>query len=188
MTSAESMFAVGEIEVRGETLKTFTNAPATLGDVWALASMHGDKTYLIYEDESWSYTQAYAETASIVNWMHANDIKQGDRVAIPKGSGGMVFNVIGMHPIHNRGGLGITVVGMNAWWVTDEMQYGLEDSAPKAFIADIERLERFLPVRDQFPDMKVIGLRLPEPVEGVIDYTDLKNHGGEMPKVDVDGD
>jgi hypothetical protein len=27
MTGAESMFAVGEIEVRGETLKTFTNAP-----------------------------------------------------------------------------------------------------------------------------------------------------------------
>jgi long-chain acyl-CoA synthetase len=77
---------------------------------------------------------------------------------------------------------------MNAWWVTDEMQYGLEDSAPKAFIADVERLDRVLPVRDQFPDMKLIGLRLPEPIDGVIDYAELKNHGGEMPKIAVDGD
>ena len=118
--------------------------------------MHGDKTYLIYEDESWSYTQAYAETVSIVNWMHANDIKQGDRVAL-------AFRNYPewMLLYWALTAAGITVVGMNAWWVTDEMQYGLEDSAPKAFIADIERLERFRPVRDKFPDMKVIGLRLP---------------------------
>ena len=183
MTGAESMFAVGEIEVRGETLKTFTNAPANLGDVWGLAAMHGDKTYLIYEDESWSYSEAYAETASIVNWMHANDIQQGDRVAL-------AFRNYPewMLLYWALTSAGITVVGMNAWWVTDEMQYGLEDSAPKAFIADVERLDRVLPVRDQFPDMKLIGLRLPEPIDGVIDYAELKNHGGEMPKIAVDGD
>ncbi len=183
MTGPESMFAVGTVEVRGETLKTFTNAPANLGDVWALASMHGDKTYLIYEDESWSYAEAYAESASIVNWMHANGIKQGDRVAL-------AFRNYPEWMIlyWALSAAGITVVGMNAWWVTDELQYGLEDSAPKAFIADIERLERFMPIRDAFPDMKIIGLRLPQPMDGVIDYADLRNHGGEMPKVDVDGD
>jgi len=183
MTGPESMFAVGEINVRGETLKTFTNAPASLGDVWGLAAMHGDKTYLIYEDESWSYAEAYAESASIVNWMHANGIKQGDRVAL-------AFRNYPEWMILYWAltSAGVTVVGMNAWWVTDEMQYGLQDSVPKALIADIERLERFLPVRDQFPDMKVVGLRLPQPVDGVIDYAELKNHGGDMPKVAVDGD
>ena len=183
MTGPESMFELGEIEIRGETLKTFTNAPASLGDVWALASMHGDKTYLIYEDESWSYAEAYAESASVVNWMHANGIKQGDRVA-------MAFRNYPEWMILYWAltAAGITVVGMNAWWVTDELQYGLQDSAPKAFIGDIERLERFLPLREEFPDMKVIGMRLPQPMDGVIDYAELRDFGGEMPKVEVDGD
>jgi acyl-CoA synthetase (AMP-forming)/AMP-acid ligase II len=42
--------------------------------------------------------------------------------------------------------LGAAVVGMNAWWTTPEMEYGLSDSRPKVLIADGERLERVLPV------------------------------------------
>lgn len=182
MTS-EGQFEVSDISIRGETLKTFTNAPASLRDLWALASLHGDKPYLIYEDESWSYAEAYAETASIANWMHANDIKQGDRVALAfRNYPEWLLCYWALTSI------GIAVVGMNAWWVTDEMQYGLEDSAPKAFIGDDERLARVLPVRDSFPDLKLIGLRLAKPIDGVIDYTELKNHGGDMPAVEIDGD
>ncbi|MCH1568913.1 MAG: acyl--CoA ligase, partial [Alphaproteobacteria bacterium] len=182
MTS-EGQFEVSDISIRGETLKTFTNAPASLRDLWALASLHGDKPYLIYEDESWSYAEAYAETASIANWMHANDIKQGDRVALAfRNYPEWLLCYWALTSI------GIAVVGMNAWWVTDEMQYGLEDSAPKAFIGDDERLARVLPVRGKFPDLKLIGLRLAKPIDGVIDYTELKNHGGDMPAVEIDGD
>ena len=65
--------------------------------------------------------------------------------------------------------VGASVVGMNAWRVTDEMAYGLEDSAPKILICDQDRLKTFMPVRDQFPDMKIVGVRLAEPVEGVVD-------------------
>ena len=121
--------------------------------------MHGDKPYLIYQDECWSYAEAYAETASIANWMQANGIKQGDRVAL-------AFRNYPewMLCYWALTSIGIAVVGMNAWWVTDEMQYGLEDSAPKALIGDDERLARVLPVRDSLPDMKFIGLRLAKPM------------------------
>ena len=44
----------------------------------------------------------------------------------------------------------------------------------KAFICDIERLKNLLPIRDKYADMAVVGVRLPEPVEGVIDYAELK--------------
>ena len=181
--AADGQFEIGTVNVRGETLKTFANAPASLRDLWALAALHGDKPYLIYEDESWSYAEAYAETASIANWMHANGIKQGDRVAL-------AFRNYPewMLCYWALTSIGIAVVGMNAWWVTDEMQYGLEDSAPKALIGDDERLARVLPVRDSLPDMKFIGLRLAQPIDGVIDFAELRNHGGDMPSVEIDGD
>ena len=184
MTGPDSMFAISDIEVRGQTLKTFTNAPPSLREVWALSAMgHADKTYLVYEDETWSYTEAYAESARVAAWMFDNGIQQGDRVAL-------AFRNYPEWMILYWAltSVGITVVGMNAWWVTDEMQYGLQDSAPKAFIGDVERLERILPIRDEFPDMKLIGLRLPEPIDGVIDYAEVKNHAGEMPEVTIDGD
>ena len=45
--------------------------------------------------------------------------------------------------------IGAACVGMNAWWTTDEMKYGLADSAPKVVIADSERVERILPMLDE---------------------------------------
>ena len=55
-------------------------------------------------------------------------------------------------------------------------------------ICDQDRLNTFLPVRDHFTDMKIVGVRLPAPVEGVVDYADLRAHGGDMPDVAVDPD
>ena len=49
---------------------------------------------------------------------------------------------------------GLTVVGMNAWWVEDEMDYALKDSSPKVLICDEERLHRFEKIRADFPDLK----------------------------------
>ncbi len=45
--------------------------------------------------------------------------------------------------------IGAAVVGMNAWWTTPEMEFGLADSRPKVLIADDERVERVLPVLDK---------------------------------------
>ncbi len=38
--------------------------------------------------------------------------------------------------------IGAACVGMNAWWTSEEMAYGLSDSRPKVLIADGERVER----------------------------------------------
>jgi len=40
--------------------------------------------------------------------------------------------------------IGVAVVGMNAWWVADEVEYALNDSEPKVVFCDHERLERIL--------------------------------------------
>ena len=183
MTGETGVFSVTDIEVRGETLKSYALAPNSLRDVWLMSAQFAERDYLIFEDERWTYAEAMAETASIANWMHANGIGHGDRVALA-----MRNYPEWMLTYWALTSIGIGVVGMNAWWVTDELDYGLADSAPKAYICDQERLNSLLPIRDKFPDMKVIGVRLPEPVEGVIDYAELKNTGGEMPDVAIDGD
>ena len=36
--------------------------------------------------------------------------------------------------------------------------------------------------------MIIVGVRLPAPVKGAVDYSDLRTHGGDMPDVAVDPD
>ena len=38
--------------------------------------------------------------------------------------------------------LGAIAVGLNGWWVRDEILYGLDDSEPKLLIGDAKRLAR----------------------------------------------
>ena len=87
-----------------------------------------ERDYLLYEDERWTYAQAMAET-SIANWVMAQGVKRGDRVAISMRN----------YPEWMLRYWALTqsccVVGMNAWWVTDEMAYGPEDLTPKILIA-----------------------------------------------------
>ncbi|MGB0342835.1 MAG: class I adenylate-forming enzyme family protein [Parvibaculales bacterium] len=183
LTGPEGMFAITETEIRGQMLKTYALAPPSLREIWQLAAAHGDREYLVYEGARWTYTQAHAEAASIANWVQAQGIKQGDRVALA-----MRNYPEWMLCYWALTSIGVAVVGFNAWWVTDELDYGLSDSEPKAFICDAERLENLQPIRDKYADMLVIGVRLPEPVAGVIDYAELKNFGGSLPDATIDGD
>ena len=63
---------------------------------------------------------------------------------------------------------GVTVVGMNAWWTSEEMAYALADSAPKVLFLDAERLERVHARPDMAAGMTLVGVRIPGSPAGVI--------------------
>jgi long-chain acyl-CoA synthetase len=183
MTGPDSLFAITETEVRGENLKTYAMAPNSLRDIWMLAAGFADREYLVYEEEVWTYADAHAEAASIANWVQSQGIVSGDRVALsmrnyPEWSLWYWAMV----------SIGVTVVGVNAWWVTDELDYGLHDSAPKLLVVDEERLAVFEPLRKKYADIKLVGVRFSKPVEGVTAHNDIKAVGGTMPEVAVDPD
>jgi long-chain acyl-CoA synthetase len=85
--------------------------------------------------------------------------------------------------------MGAVVVGMNAWWVTKEMHYALTDSTPKVLICDRERLAQFLEIRSDFPDIKVVGVRLEDDApDNVTEWSEVINTKPEMPEVSIDPD
>ena len=184
LTSQGQMFEVQRSNVRGNDILTFTHAPAALRDVWMLAAGHGDNEYLIYQDERLTYADSHRITAAIAAALAERGVQQGDRVAIA-----MRNYPEWMLAYWAVVSMGAVVVGMNAWWVPHEMQYALEDSAPKVLIADTERLQRFDEIRGEFPDMKAIAVRPNgESPEWAEDWTDLVAQGGEMPEATIDTD
>ncbi len=183
LTAPGAPFEVEEIEMRGSPMRVYTQAVPSLRELWLGSAAHAANDYLVYEDERWTYAEAHRDVASIANWLRDQGVNQGDRVAIA-----MRNYPEWLLCYWACVSTGVTVVGMNAWWVEDEMAYGLNDAAPKVMFCDDERLNRFVHIRETFPDLKVVGIRLPEQTDGVLPFSDVLTMGGDLPAVTIDPD
>lgn len=183
-TAAGADFEIHRVEVRGQKLRAFKNAPGSLRDVWLASAAHAEKDAIVFQNERWTYAQAHATVASVANWYAAQGLRSGDRVAIA-----MRNYPEWMFAHWAAQCSGIAVVGMNAWWTTPEMEFAMEDSAPKVLICDEERLANWLPSRDKAPDLKIVGARISHQLPaGVVAWSDLLAQGGDLPDVTVDPD
>ena len=158
LTAPGAFFAMSEIEVRGIPIRVFDGAPPNMRVLWETTAAHADKPYVVYEDERYTYAEIDALVRALAHHLRdVHGVGSGDRVALAMRN--YPEWVIGYWAIT---AIGAAVVGLNAWWTTPEMEYGLSDSRPKVLIADDERLERALPLlgglREQAP-LHVISVR-----------------------------
>ena len=191
LTADGAAFAMTEIEVRGHPMRVYNGAPATMRNIWEIGQMHGDKTYVIFEDERYTYAEIGAQVRSLAHLLRdTHGVGSGDRVAIAMRN--YPEWVVSYWAIVS---IGAAVVGMNAWWTSQEMAYGLKDSAPKVLIADSERLERVVPVLDELradAPLHVIAVRtdtdLPDGADHWADVVDPANAPTGLPDADIDPD
>lgn len=184
LTAPGEAFEVGHVLVRGTSVRSYLRAPASLREVWLASQTHADNEYLIYRDERITYAQAHARAAALARALARRGVGSGDRVAIA-----MRNYPEWMIAFWAITGMGAVAVGMNAWWVPQEMRYALEDSAPRALIADGERLSRFAEIREAFDDLVVIAVRpdstLPDWAES---WDVLVGGDATFPACDIDSD
>lgn len=183
LTAPGGQFEITEVDVRGQALRTYKNQPATLRDLWALSAGHGDKEYLVYEDDRITFSEAHRQVAQVANWLMSQGVQPGDRVALAMRN----------YPEWMLGywacvSIGVACVGMNAWWAGPEVVYGIQDSDPKVIIGDKERIAAMMGVRDELGDRIFVGVRMDELPDGVVDWADLTAGDAPMPDATVDPD
>jgi long-chain acyl-CoA synthetase len=183
LTAPGAPFEIAEIEVRGQKIRSFKNAPPSIREVWLSTLPFADREYIVYQDERLTYAQAHAQTAAIAAWLFDQGVKPGDRVAIT-----MRNYPEWMLIYWACVSVGVAEVGMNAWWVADEVEYALKDSAPKVTFCDAERLERILERPDTAARTHLVAVRVDNPPPGVTPWAEVLRHGGELPQVQVDPD
>ena len=184
LTAPGAPFEITEVEVRGLRLRAFKNAAPSLRHFWLGSAPHGDKDYLVYRNERWTYADAHREVASVAAWLAAHGVRPGDRVAIA-----MRNYPEWMLAYWATVSMGATVVGMNAWWTGPELLYGLQDSRPKVLIADQQRLDTYLAHRAEAPDMLLVGVRLErERPAGLFEWSELRGTKPALPEVEIDPD
>ena len=183
LTGPGGQFEIVEQEVLGHKLRCFRNAPPSVREFWLSTAAYGDRTYLIYEGDRLTYAQAHAQAGSLAAWLAEQGVQPGDRVAIA-----MRNYPEWLVAYWSCVSCGIAVVGMNAWWTAEEMEYALKDSQPKVLICDAERLARFREIEANVPPVKLVGVRLDDYPADVTPWSVVASHPGEMPQVTVDPD
>jgi long-chain acyl-CoA synthetase len=189
LTSPGAPFEMVPIEVDGVPMRVYKSAPQNMRQIWQMAAMHGDKTYVVYEDERFSYAQIDAQVRALADVLHTKHrVGSGDRVAIA-----MRNYPEWVVAYWATVSIGAAAVGMNAWWTSTEMEYGLNDSRPKVLIADGERVDRVLPVLEALraeQPMHLITVRtdaaLPADASRWADVVDPANAPAALPDVDID--
>ena len=152
LTAPGQMFEMDEVEIRGVKTKVWKSAPATLADILRLSRGHGDKVFLVYEDDQVTFEQHFRAAAHLAHILRDRfGIREGDRVAIamrnyPEWS--IAF--------WGASAAGAVVVPLNSWWTGEELQYGLEDSGTRVVFVDPDRAASIQPYRDTLPDLAAV--------------------------------
>jgi acyl-CoA synthetase (AMP-forming)/AMP-acid ligase II len=121
---------------KGITYSEYVHFPDSLRGFFDFGLNHGDKDWLVYEDERYSYKEVFEKSAQFGNALISSGIEKGDRVAIcMQNNPEYIFAYLGIL------GIGAVCVPLNSWWVPAEVIYGLEHSDAKLLIADERRLK-----------------------------------------------
>jgi long-chain acyl-CoA synthetase len=140
VTAPGQRFETDRVEIDGRPTTVFRHAPGSLRDVFASARTRGDRDFLVYEDERWSFDEVMRQVDALGHLLvHEYGVGVGDRVAIAMRN--YPEWIVSFAAVTSVGGIAVAV---NAWWTADELDYALGDSAPTVVIADRERVERAL--------------------------------------------
>ena len=184
ITAPGERFEIETIEVGGVQVKAFKHAPPSLRELFASARARGDATFLVYEDERWSFADVMEHVDALAALLvDRYGVTRGDRVAI--GMRNYPEWVMSFAAITS---VGAVSVSLNAWWTADELDYALADCGASVLIADVERVERGHPSAARL-GCRVLAVRAPGPLpEGVDRWEDVRDLGAPMPDVAVGPD
>ena len=184
VTGPGQIFELIDGEVRGVKMKVFKNAPAHLGQVFAGSRGHGDKTFLVYEDEIITFAQAADRIDALASLLvNTYGVKKGDRIAVAMRN--FPEWVMSFAAIISVGAINVS---MNSWWTEDEMDFALEDSGATVLICDQPRFD-IGAASCVKKNIRVLVVRAEKPLPtGVDKWEDVLPLGDAHPGADISPD
>jgi long-chain acyl-CoA synthetase len=184
ITGPGQIFELIDAEVLGVKTRVFKNAPAHLGQVFAGSRGHGDKTFLVYEDEIITFAQAADRIDALASLLvNTYGVKKGDRVAVAMRN--FPEWVMSFAAIISVGAINVS---MNSWWTEDEMDFALEDSGATVLICDQQRFD-IGAASCVKKNVKVLVVRAEKPLPaGIDEWEKVLPLGDKHPGADISPD
>jgi acyl-CoA synthetase (AMP-forming)/AMP-acid ligase II len=177
-------FEMETVQIGGIPTRTWKNALPTLAALGEAGRAHGDRIFLVYEDERVSFDGWFRAVAALAAHLLSVGVDKGDRVAL-------AMRNLPEWPVafFAATAIGAICVPLNAWWTGAELAYGLRNSGAKVLVCDSERLARIAPHRGDLPSLaQVIVSRCDEAPAGVTRLEDIIGpppRYGELPVRDL---
>jgi long-chain acyl-CoA synthetase len=161
LTGPGGAFEVVDDLVEGVSMKTYRDRLPSLRSVAELAAGRDDETFLVHGPRRLSYAEFFAAVNSTSEQLTSRfGIEHGDRVAVLS-----VNNPEWCISFWATVNVGAILVGLNGWWKTDEILYGLQDSGTKVLVADRGRFDRIADRLEALPDLEAVFLIDADPAD-----------------------
>ncbi|HET6472049.1 MAG TPA: class I adenylate-forming enzyme family protein [Pseudomonadales bacterium] len=154
LTAPGGPFETRKATVLGVPMTIFANAAPSLRAVFESTRAFGDREFLVYEDERWTFAELHRRARALAHYLVDHGVRKGDRVAI--GMRNYPEWVLAFWACQSIGAVAVT---LNAWWTGDELNYAFEDSGARAAILDGERVERIVPYLPKLSVEVLVGVR-----------------------------
>jgi long-chain acyl-CoA synthetase len=169
-TAPGQPFELGEQLVHGIPMRVYTTGPQTLREIALGTGAFGDRPFLVYRDERWTYTEQARIIAGLARCLGEEyGLRRGDRVAVCMRNYPEWTSVFWATQV-----LGLVLVPLNAWWTAAELRYALADAGARLVVADAERTALLTPHLDELGQPPLIEVRgSGRPAPGVRRWDDL---------------
>ena len=151
LTGPGGAFEVSTEEVNGIPTRVYKNRMGSLREVAELAAGRGDdQTFIVHRGRRIGFATFLEQAHAISRSLSASfGVGHGDRVAVLSAN-----NPEWCLAFWATVNMGAVLVGLNGWWKTDEIAYGLKHSGAKILVADGPRLARVMSELDSCPDLE----------------------------------
>ena len=184
VTAPGERFEITPIEVGGVQYRAFANAQSSLRQLFDTARRRGDDTFLVYEDERWSFADVMARVDALGALLgNRYSVRKGDRVAIAMRN--YPEWVIAFAAITSVGAISVS---MNAWWTEHEMDYALNDSGSCLLVADEPRRKVAQASCERLGIQMLVVRGGPDLPPGMDRWEDVLAVGASLPSVTIDPD
>ncbi|HEV2567450.1 class I adenylate-forming enzyme family protein [Sphingomonas sp.] len=157
LTAPGGMMTLTTYEDHGVTLPMIATAPPALSYYFAhFCAQHGDKDFLVCNDERLSFTQVYEQARAVAGALvQGFGVQRGDHIGIA------ARNAPGWIVLY----MGILIAGgvatlLNGWWTGPELADGIDESDTKLVFADPPRAKRLAETRHS-AEVVVVDVGLP---------------------------
>jgi long-chain acyl-CoA synthetase len=136
LTGAGGAFEVTERVLSGQTFRVFAHCPAhTLVDILESSRAHGDREFVVFEGDRWSFTDFYGHADALAATLqHDYGVGPGERVAVAMRNCPDWMAVFAAAAL-----IGAIVVPLNSWGSAAELAFTMGDSGAKVVVADVTR-------------------------------------------------
>jgi long-chain acyl-CoA synthetase len=149
LTGPDGPFEIVVEDVLGVPTQVYRQRMRSLGELLAQSASRPDVTWLVQGDRRLTFGEHDALVRQAARALRAHGIDHGDRVAIVSANCPEWIVMFWACAL-----VGAIAVPLNAWWKTEELEFGLSDSGARLLVVDPKRLALVQPALGSLPALE----------------------------------